>query len=55
MTKERRSFSTECRLEAAQLQRIKGLEARIERPQWEKMILKKAKAPLMTEQMQLTR
>jgi len=102
MTKRRRSFSTEFRLEAVQLvtrqgypiaeasrclgvgetamrrwvaqlqqenagitpkakaltseqQRIKELEARIDRLEWEKTILKKATALLMTEQMQHTR
>ena len=102
MTKQRRSFSTEFNLEAAQLvtqqgysiaeacrslgvgetamrrwvaqlhqehagitpkasaltpeqQRIKELEARIERLEWEKTILKKATALLMTDQIQHTR
>jgi hypothetical protein len=55
MTKRRRSFSTEFRLEVAQLQRLKELEAQIDRLEWEKMIVKNAKAPLMTERMQLTR
>lgn len=36
-------------------QRIKELEARIDRLEWEKAILKKATALLMTDQMQHTR